>query len=414
MLRWGGDGRAVEDVIYLDNAATMPLCPPAREAVAELVARGLTDANPSSPHRAGRRVRARLDRARDTVAELLGASPREIVFTSGGTESDNLGLRGAARAMLRQHGRRGVVVSAIEHHAVLEAARALSQEGFAVELAPCSRTGVVSSEAVAQALERLESAGHRPAVVALMLVNNEVGTVQPVAEVAELAHRHGALAMVDAVQGAFLEGLDVGRLGCDLLALSAHKFGGPQGAGALYVRRGVPFEPILFGGGQEAMLRPGTENVVGIVGMAAALAWARESRASVEAHKERLERLFLARLAERLPQVELNTGDAPRSPGLMSLHVPGVEAEALLVALDMAGVACSYGAACSSGSLRASHVLKAMGLDHDRVRCSIRVSIGPFNTPQEVEQAACRLAETAARLGAAGALAGAPAGVSRP
>ena len=389
-------------VIYLDNAATTPLCPAARAAMVELIERGMADANPSSPHRPGRRVRARLDEARDTVAELLGASPGEIVFTSGGTESDNLGLRGAARAMLREHGRRGVVVSAIEHHAVLEAARALEREGFVVEPAPCTRQGVVTREAVEQAVGRVEARGERVAVIAVMLVNNEVGTIQPVAEVAALAHSRGALMMTDAVQAPFSEELNVEALGCDVLALSAHKFGGPQGVGVLYVRRGVPFDPILFGGGQERMLRPGTENVVGIVGLSAALAWARANRQAIEAHKRRLEERLLARLGALVPDVQVNTADAPRSPGLVSLYIPGVEAEALLVELDMAGVACSYGAACSSGSLRPSHVLQAMGLDQGRVRRSIRVSIGPFNTAQEMDEAAERMAAAIGRLRAGG------------
>ena len=391
----------MKDVIYLDNAATTPMCPRAREAMARLIEHGLADANPSSPHRPGRRVRALLDEARDTVARLVGATPGEILFTSGGTESDNLGLRGAAHAMLRERGRRGVVVSAIEHHAVLEAARALEREGFVVEVAPCTRQGLVTREAVELAVERIEARGERVGVIALMLVNNEVGTVQPVADVAALARSRDALVMTDAVQAPFAEELDVERLGCDVLALSAHKFGGPQGVGLLYVRRGVPFDPILFGGGQERMLRPGTENVAGIVGLAEALAWAREERQAIEAHKRRLEARLLARLRERVPDVELNTGDAPRSPGLMSLHVPGVEAEALLVELDLAGVACSYGAACSSGSLRPSHVLQAMGFDEARVRCSIRVSIGPFNTLEEMDRAADRMAAAIGKLRAA-------------
>lgn len=392
----------MKDVIYLDNAATMPMCPEARAAMAELIGQGLADANPSSPHRLGRRVRALLDEARDTMAWLLGATPGEILFTSGGTEADNLGLMGAARAMLREQGRRGVVVSAIEHHAVLEAARALEREGFAVEVAPCSRQGVVTREAVEQAVGGIEARGERVGVVAVMLVNNEVGTLQPVGEIAALARGKGALMMTDAVQAPFAEALDTGRLGCDVLSLSAHKFGGPQGVGLLYVRRGVPFDPILFGGGQERALRPGTENVAGIVGMAAAFAWARDNREAIEAHKRQLEARLLARLEELLTEVELNTGDAPRSPGLLSLHVPGVEAEALLVELDMAGVACSYGAACSSGSLRPSHVLQAMGLDEARVRCSIRVSIGPFNTLDEMDEAAERMAKAIGKLRAAG------------
>ncbi len=391
------------DVIYLDHAATTPPCPAALEAVRALMEPGRIGANPSSPHRAGRRVRALLDDARDTVASRLGASPGEVVFTSGGTEADSLGLVGAARAMRREHGHRGVVVSAIEHHAVLETAAALEREGFAVERAPCDRTGRVEAGAVEQAIGRLTARGERPAVVALMLVNNEVGTLQPVPAVAEVAHRAGALMMSDAVQAPFVEQLEVDALGCDLMTLSAHKMGGLPGAGVLYVRRGVPFEPLWHGGGQERGLRPGTENVVGIVALAAALDWARAERAAIEAHKRRLESRLLGRLSELLEQpVDLNSADAVRSPGLVSLHVAGVEAEALLVELDMAGVACSYGAACSSGSMRPSHVLQAMGLEPERVRSSIRVSVGVTNTLEEMDEAAARMAAAIQRLRGAG------------
>ena len=397
MERWSA---AVQNggVIYLDHAATTPLCPAAREAVQEVVASGLAGANPSSPHRPGRRARALLDEARDTVAGLLGVEAGELIFTSGGTEADNLALMGAARAVRRERGRRGLVVSAIEHHAVLEAARALEREGFAVEWAGCDARGRVPPEAVEEAIRRLEARGERPGVVALMLVNNEVGTLQPVAEAAEVAHRAGALLMTDAVQGAFVEALSPKQLGCDLLTLSAHKFGGPQGAGAVYVRRGIPFDPLGYGGGQERGLRPGTENVLGIVGMAAAFAWARRERAAVEGHKRRLEARLLRRLAEQGLQVAVNGAEAPRIPGLMSLYVPGVEAETLLVELDMAGVACSYGSACSSGSMRPSHVLQAMGLPPERVRGSIRVSIGATNTPEEMDEAAGRMARAVRRL----------------
>ena len=387
------------DVIYLDHAATTPPCPAALHAVRALLESGHIGANPSSPHGPGRRARALLDEARDAVASRLGASPGEIVFTSGGTEADNLGLVGAARAMRREHGRRGVVVSAIEHHAVLEAAAALEREGFVVEKAPCDPKGRVDPGAVEQAIGRLAARGERPAVVALMLVNNEVGTLQPVPEVAEVAHRAGALMMSDAVQAPFVEQLEVDALGCDLLTLSGHKMGGLQGAGVLYVRRGVPFEPLWHGGGQERGLRPGTENVVGIVALAAALDWARSERAAVEAHKRRLESRLLGRLSELLGHpVELNSADAARVPGLMSLHVPGAEAEALLVELDMRGVACSYGAACSSGSMRPSHVLEAMGLEPRRIRESIRVSLGVTNTLEEMDEAAARMAAAIRRL----------------
>lgn len=402
----------VGEVIYLDNAASMPMCEQARSAMLEVIARGLDAANPSSPHRPGQSVRRLIDESRETAAELLGASPGEILFTSGGTESANLGLIGAARAMRREQGRHGVVVSSIEHHAVLEAAAHLEEEGFAVERAACDGRGVVTPDTVAYALDRLAARGARPAVVAVMLANNEVGTLQPVAQIAEVARRAGALMLTDAVQGPFCEDLDVRRLGCQVMALSAHKFGGPKGAGLLYVERGVPFDPILFGGGQERMLRPGTENVAGIAGMAAALSWARQSREAIEAHKRALEERLLSRLFREVAGLEVNGAGAPRVPGLVSLYVPGVEAETLLVELDMNGVACSYGAACTAGSLVPSHVLRAMGLPEGRVRSSIRVSIGPFNTPDEINEASERIAGAVRRLREAGDRAAA-AGVNK-
>lgn len=385
-------------VIYLDNAASMPMCPAARDAFLSAVQQGLADANPSSAHGPGRRARAAVDEARERLGVAVGAAPDEIVFTSGGTEADNLALMGAALGARRTGGRRGVVVSAIEHHAILEAARALQRLGFAVEVAASGPDGVVPAQSVEEALWRLERRGDPACVVALMLVNNEVGTIQPVKAAGECAHRHGATLVVDAVQGMLVPGVDVGRMGCDVCALSAHKFGGPKGAGAVVVRRGVAFDPILFGGGQERALRPGTENVAAIVGMAAAAEWACERRPRVQEHEEALARRLMECLAHRAAGVELNAGRAPTVPGVMSLYVPGVDAEALLVELDMDKVACSYGAACSSGAMRPSHVLEAMGLPPDRVRQSIRVSPGPFNTLDEVEEAGDRMAAAIRRL----------------
>ena len=384
--------------IYLDYAASAPLLPEAAEAIRSWLQPGVPTGNPSSLHRPGRRARRALDEARQLVAEGLGAEPGEIVFTSGGTEADNLGLMGAARAMARHRQRTGVVVGAIEHHAVLQAAERLRREGLAVELAPCDADAVVTPEAVEEALGRLRRAGHAPGVVALMAVNNEVGTLQPVAEVARLAHRWGASMMVDAVQAAELEELHVEGWECDLLTLSAHKFGGPQGVGALFVRRAVPFEPLLVGGSQERELRAGTPNLLGIVGMGAAFAWTRAHHRELLAHRRRLEERLWEGFRRRLPQVELNAAGAARLPGLLNLHVPGVVAETLLVELDLLGVACSAGAACSAGSLQPSHVLLAMGLARERVNSSIRLSLGWATTPDEVDRAVERLTEAVSRL----------------
>ena len=399
---WGTSARPSNgrqrEPIYLDYAASAPLLPEAAQAMRALLEAGAPFANPSSIHRLGRAARRVLDEAREAMARELGAQPGELLFTSGGTEADNLALFGAARGMLRQRGRRGVVVSAIEHHAVLEAASRLQQEGFAVEVAACDGQGIVSPAAVEEAIDRLRRAAEAPAVVALMAVNNEVGTLQPVREVAHLARRHGALMMVDAVQAAELDSLRVDELGCDLLALSAHKFGGPQGAGALYVRRAIPFEPLLFGGGQERQLRPGTQNVIGIAGMAAAFMWTRAHRAELLAHRQQLEQRLLEGLRRGVPGLELNAAGAPRLSGLVNVYVPGVTAEMLLVELDLAGVACSAGAACTAGSLQPSHVLTAMGLERSRVEGSVRISLGWATTAEEVDEAVRRFAEAVERL----------------
>ncbi|HEY8486245.1 MAG TPA: cysteine desulfurase family protein [Limnochordales bacterium] len=394
----GRAGNWAGGLIYLDYAASAPLLPQAAQAMRELLCPGESPANPASVHRAGRQARRLLEAARETVAEHLGADPAEIVFTSGGTEADNLALRGAAWAMLRQQGRAGVVVSAIEHHAILEAARHLAREGFRVELACCDGCGVVTAEAVEQAIGRLAADGVRVGVVALMAVNNEVGTVQPVQAAAAVAHRHGALFLVDGVQAAEADWLAVQRVGCDLLTLSAHKFGGPQGVGALYVRRGVPFEPILFGGAQERELRPGTPNLVGVVGMAEALRWTREHRQELARRRRELDGRLVAGLQEAVEGLQLNGGGAERWPGLVNVWVPGVSAETLLVELDLEGVACSAGPACTAGSLVPSHVLQAMGLERERVEGSVRLSLGWATTADEVEEAVVRFGRAVQRL----------------
>lgn len=384
--------------IYLDHAASSPLRPEAVRAMQALMEPGGPFANPASVHRPGRQARRVLDEVRESVAQELGADPAEIVFTSGGTEADNLAVMGAARAALRRWGRRGIVVSAIEHHAVLEAASRLREEGFCVEYARCDRRGVVPPDAVAEAVGRLEARGETVAVVALMLVNNEVGTLQPVAEVAEVARRCGAALAVDAVQGPELDPLRVDRLGCDLLALSAHKFGGPKGSGVLYVRRDLPFEPLFYGGGQERQLRPGTPNVLGIAGLGAAFGWARSHRRELLAHKAEMERRLLEGLRAGVGDVEQNGDPAVKVPGIVNVYVPGIEAETLLVELDRAGVACSSGAACTAGSLRPSHVLLAMGLGPERAACSLRLSVGWTTTGDEVDEAAERLAGAIRRI----------------
>jgi cysteine desulfurase len=361
--------------IYLDHNATTPLAPEVAEVVSEVLREGF--GNPSSLHWYGQAARAAIDDARGEVAALIGATPQEIVFTSSGTEADNLALRGVAWAA--RPSRRKIVYAAIEHHAVLHTARALAEEGWPVEAARALPDGRVD-------LEDLESkVDSETALVAVMLANNETGVVQPIDAVVALARRHGAFVLCDAVQAAGKLPLDVATLGVDLLALSAHKIHGPKGVGALYVKRGTRMKALLRGGAQEKGRRAGTENVPGIVGFGRAARVARGGLAGeaerVGALRDRLE----ARLLE-LPGAERN-GEPPRVSNTTNVSFAGADAESLLMALDLMGVAVSTGAACAAGAVEPSHVLRAMRLPPRRVQASIRLSLGRGTTAEEVDRA---------------------------
>lgn len=318
-----------------------------------------------------------LDGARASVAALLGAEPSEVVFTGGGTDGDNAAVRGAAEA-LEPSGRRHLVVSSIEHEAVLQTAKALGKRGWRVTFLPVGASGVVEPDALAAAL------GDDTALVSVMHANNEIGTLQPIAELAALAKARGALFHTDAVQTAGKRSLDVRALGVDLLSISAHKFGGPKGAGALWIRRGVRLLPFMTGGRQERGRRAGTENVPAIAGMGAAADYARETMAEtaprVAALRDRLERGIL----EGVPGTAVN-GTGARVQNTTNISVDRVESESLLIALDLEGVAVSSGSACSSGTLEPSHVLKAMGFPHHRTLNSLRFSLGASNTEEEID-----------------------------
>jgi cysteine desulfurase len=339
--------------------------------------------NPSSLHWFGQRARAAVEEARARVAALVGAEPGEIVFTGGGSESDNMALRGvSARA---REPRRGLVLSAIEHHAVLNTAKALREEGHPVDLVRVHETGHLALD------DLREKVGPATALVSLMLANNETGTLQPVAEAARLAHERGALAHCDAVQAAGKVAVDVRALDVDLLTLSAHKIGGPKGVGALYVRRGTRMAPLVRGGSQERNRRAGTENVAGIVGFGAAAALSTEPARAAELGRlaglrDRLEERLLA-----IPGARRN-GAEPRTPNTANVSFEDTEAEGLLIALDLEGVACSTGAACAAGALEPSHVLRAMGLRPERVQSSLRFSLGRSTTQEEVDRAASLVA----------------------
>ncbi len=362
--------------IYFDHNATTPLDP----SVVETMARVMTTefGNASSVHHFGQRAKAVLDEARSSVAALIGAEPSEIVFTSGGTESDNFALRGVAEA-LEPTGRRHLIASSIEHEAVLVTVRALARRGWRTTLLPVDTTGIVKPEALAEAL------ADDTAIVSVMHANNEIGTVQPITELARLAHARGALFHTDAVQSIGKIPADVRALGVDLLSLSAHKFNGPKGAGALWIKRGTRVTAILTGGKHERSRRAGTENVPAIAGLgvAARLAAKKISTDSprIAALRNRLEEAILA----RVPGTAINGVREPRVPNTTNISFDAVEAESLLIALDLEGVAVSTGSACSSGTLEPSHVLKAMGLPSPRTQNSIRISLGAGNTAAEAD-----------------------------
>ncbi|HWH05972.1 MAG TPA: cysteine desulfurase family protein [Gaiellaceae bacterium] len=373
-------------MIDLDQAASTPV----RPAVTARMRALLEDehANPSSLHAAARSARKVVEEARETVAAALGARPEEIVFTSGGTEADNLAVLGAARRR-RREGRDRVVVSAIEHRAVLDSARHLEREGFDVAIAPVEASGRVDLEALGGLVDG------RTSLVAVMAANNETGVVQPIDAVAEIARAHGAWFHTDAVQS--FAWLDARTIDADLAAVSAHKIGGPKGVGALVVRRGIRIEPILHGGGQERGVRPGTLNTVGIGGFAAAVEELVASRDAVAARVATLRDRLEARLAA-LDAVTVTAAGSPRLPGHVHVCVDGVDAETLLVLLDAAGVCASSGSACSSGAAEVSHVLRAMGIPDRRARGALRLSLGATTTEAQVDEAAGVIERAIAQL----------------
>jgi cysteine desulfurase len=363
--------------IYLDHNATTPLLP----TVVDRMTATLRDefGNPSSVHHFGQRAKAAIDEARSAVAALLGGDPSEVVFTSGGTESDNFAVRGVAEA-LEPTGRRHLIASSIEHEAVLNTLKALGKRGWNVTFLAVDQTGIVSPDVLRAALT------DQTGLVSIMHANNEIGTVQPVAELARLAHERGALFHTDAVQTAGKLPIDVKALGVDLLSLSAHKFYGPKGVGAIWIRRGLRLLPYMTGGKHERNRRAGTENVAGIVGMGVAAQAARAKMAEegvrLSALRDRLE----AGILRAVPGTAVNGSPDSRVPNTTNISFDRVEAESLLIALDLAGIAVSTGSACSSGTLEPSHVLKAMGFPAHRTQNSIRFSLGVANSEADIDR----------------------------
>jgi cysteine desulfurase len=363
--------------IYLDHNATTPVDP----AAADAMMRALKDlfGNPSSVHYYGQQAKAAMDDARSAVAALIGAEPSEIVFTSGGTEADNFAIRGAAEA-LEVTGRKHLITSGIEHEAVLNTFKALAKRGWRTTVLPLDARGIVAPDALRDAMT------DDTALVSIMHANNEIGTVQPIAELATIAKGSGALFHTDAVQSAGKIPVNARALGVDLLAVSAHKFYGPKGIGALWAKRGVRLSPFLAGGKQERNRRAGTENVPGAIGMGVAAAHAAQKMTGEAARlsvlRDRLENGILA----AVPQTDVNGSRETRVPNTTNISFERIEAESLLIALDLEGVAVSTGSACSSGTLEPSHVLKAMGLSSHRAQNSIRFSLGAGNTEEQIDR----------------------------
>jgi cysteine desulfurase len=374
--------------IYLDHAATTPL---RREALEQMLPL-LTDdfGNPSSVHGPGRRARAALDESRERVAAALNGEPREIVFTSGGTEAINLAIKGTAWAGKARGNR--LVTSAAEHHAVLHTLRHLEKFGFEIVTLPVDRYGRVDPDQLDAAIN------DRTILVSLMLANNEVGTIQPMADLVRRVRAHRAVAIhVDAVQAAPYMSIDVRELDVDLLSIAGHKFEGPKGIGALYLRHGTIILPQMQGGSQERYRRAGTENVAGAVGMAVALDLSVAERGEVVPRLARLrDRLRDAVLA--LPNVELTGHPRKRLPGHLSVVARETDGAAVVMNLDLAGVACSTGSACTTGSTEPSHVLTALGYPEEEARGSLRLTIGRTTTEDEIERATELIPETIARM----------------
>jgi cysteine desulfurase len=365
-------------LVYLDNAATTPVRPEVLEAMLPYLGRD-TFGNPSSAHRFGRAARAGVEEAKRTIAEVLGAEPGQVIFTSGGTEADNLAVIGCALAVRDRGGPFRAAVSAIEHKAVLAAAHAVAHLGGEEIILPVDAAGIVVEDALVGAL------GRGVAVVSVMWVNNEVGVIQPVARLAARCREAGVAFHVDAVQAFGKIPVSLSDVGCTFLTISGHKIGAPKGIGALIVRDRHAVEAIIHGGSQQFGIRPGTENVPGIIGLAAAVELAAREQAEfarcVGALRDELERRVLA----VVPDAVINALGGPRAPHVSSIAIPGTDSEALLMHLDLAGIACSSGSACSTGSVEPSHVLSAMGVPRELGVAALRFSFGKDNELADVE-----------------------------
>jgi cysteine desulfurase len=381
-------GQGEEVVIYLDYNATTPLDSRVFEAMVPYLKEQW--GNPSSPYALGNQARIAVEKARERIAGHIGCSPAEVVFTSCGTESDNLALRGVAHA-LRSRGNH-IVTTSIEHHAVLHTCKALETEGYRVTYLPIGPDGAVKVEDADKAL------GPGTILVTIMHANNETGVLQPVKEIAGLAKKRGILFHTDAVQTAGKVPFRLCELGADLISISGHKFYGPKGTGALYVRKGTPLHPILTGGPHERSLRAGTENVAGIVGLSHALSFATESADTECKRLQNLRDSFEARISSLLPGTKINGAAARRVPNTSNISFDAVDGESIVLELDLRGICVSTGSACSTGDPEPSHVLLAMGLSAKEAQGSIRISLGKYTREADIDLLAGALADTVRRL----------------
>ena len=374
--------------IYMDHAATTPVDP----SVAQKMLPYFTEhfGNPSSVHHVGRDNRAALDNARTQVAKALGAAADEIYFTSGGSEGDNWALKGT---MLRACNKgKKLITTQIEHHAILHTGAWLEKQGFEVIYLPVDEYGLVSPEKLEEVI------GDDTALVSVMFANNEIGTIEPIRELCEIAHRHGALFHTDAVQAIGAVAIDVKDLDVDMLSLSAHKFYGPKGVGAMYIKKGVVLENLIEGGSQERGKRAGTENIPGIVGLGEAITLATETLEKNAAYLTALRDDMIAQILEKIPYTRLNGHPQKRLPANVNISIQYIEGESMLILLDQNGICASSGSACTSGSLDPSHVLLAIGLPHEIAHGSLRFSLGIHNTKEDVDTAVSTLVSIVERL----------------
>ncbi|MER2183156.1 MAG: cysteine desulfurase NifS [Clostridia bacterium] len=376
------------DRIYLDYAATSPVLPEVLDAMLPFFMSCF--GNPSGIHENGRETRKAVEQARREVAETLGAESREIVFTSGGSESDNLAIEGTAFA-LREKGNH-IITSQIEHHAVLNTCRWLEKQGFRVTYLPVDASGLVDPDSVRDAI------GNDTVLVSIMTANNEIGTVEPVSEIGEICREKGVLFHTDAVQAIGMMNIHAAEINADLISLSAHKFHGPKGTGALYIRKGTILESLIHGGAQERGLRAGTENVPGIVGMGKAITVAAKEREENQQRIRELRDQMIRIVLERIPGSQLNGHPEKRLANNCHFSFAGIESEALLLRLDLAGISVSGGSACTSGSMEPSHVLQAIGLKDEMLKSGIRMTMGRETTREEIEKTAEKMSEIIADL----------------